>query len=69
MTARTLTAPQRRALLWLAETPGEWRDATKCPRATFQSFRALFRRGLVERSVFYCRLTPSGIKTVKELGI
>ncbi|GAN55237.1 hypothetical protein [Tanticharoenia sakaeratensis] len=66
----TLTAPQRRALLWLAETPGEWRAANGDPH--LRSFSS----DLVEFSgtmtcygwASVARLTPAGIQAAKELA-
>lgn len=68
MTARTLPAPQRRALLWLAERPSERRDHTHCAGVTAQSFRALKRRGYADRWVFFYWITPAGIQAAKELA-
>jgi len=69
MTSRTLTAPQRRALLWLAERPGMARR-TVVGGITAGSLVALARRGLAERAgdVWTYRATPAGIQAAKEIA-
>jgi len=76
MTARTLTAPQRRALLWLAERPGEWRVPEGGPKTAFIEVHRILP-SLVEMDVrgraatglrrLY-RTTRLGLEVAKELG-
>jgi len=69
MTARTLTAPQRRALLWLAETPGEWRIADQERQA--DCIALMLHDDLMAWQCWapFCfGLTPAGIQAAKELA-
>jgi len=78
MTARTLTAPQRRALLWLAERPGAWcnpgrEHGAACsslrqyrPDLVDQEWRTMTARQKTTRNCF--RLTPAGIQAAKEIA-
>jgi len=72
MTARTLTAPQKRALLWLAERPGEWRYHHPHNLHRRDVMRRLCELGLVEKSDDRIgnrfRLTPAGIQAAKEIA-
>jgi len=68
MTAQALTAPQRRALLWLAERPGEWHYHHPHNPHRVDVMRRLRERGLAEQSGYRFRLTPAGIQAAKEIA-
>jgi len=78
MTTPNLTAPQRRALLWLAETPGEWRMPPAYDDAVTLCWGlgGLVHAGLAGRKRLSpvsirtsFKLTPAGIRAAKELGV